>query len=617
MARRRRRLAWRLSTVAVAITFALAPTSAAAAGTTGASGVTGVTGVTAPTLPVEVISPLPGTPDANPHTQVSFLGVAADDVHEIAVVGSQSGHHHGRLEPYSTGTGGSFVPSSPFTPGERVTVTATIMLDGVSEHVGTNFSVSSPYVLGYAKSASSPERTATNVQRFHSRPDLVPPTVSVTTPASDPTVGDIFVSPTSGPGQSGPMIVNPSGAVVWFHPIAAPARAFDFNVQSYLGKPVLTWWQGRTAELHGQGVGEIYSANYTPVATVRAGNGLYVDLHDFVVTPQGTAFITAYEPEHWNLRKLGGSEDGLIDDGVVQEIDVRTGLVMFEWHSLLQVPLPASYLPVPHNGSQVFDYFHINSIDPLPDGDILISSRHTWAAYLLNATTGAIIWQLGGKHSTFPIAPGARFAWQHDVEMLTPSATPGLFDLSVFDNEASPTEATESRGLELELNTATNTETLIRAIPHPGTPVLAGSQGDVQPLANGDVFIGWGQIGEASEVTAAGQLSFEMRFSSTTRSYRAYRYPWSGQPLTTPALSALPSRGGKTELYASWNGATDVASWTVLAGASAHSLNSAGTFPVIGFETAMAVAASGPYFQVEALGASGQVLHVSSVVKRA
>jgi hypothetical protein len=572
--------------------------------------------VAAVALPAETVSPLVGTIDANPQTQISFLGVPASALHAIVVIGSRTGRHYGALKAYSTGTGGSFVPSKPFVGGEKVTVSATIVDDGQSEHVGTQFYVAEPYVLPQSSPSPALPETATNVQRFQSRPDLVPPAVRVIVPAADPALGDIFLAPTSGPGQSGPMIVNPAGQLVWFHPIKRPSRAFDFNVQTYEGKPVLTWWQGRTIELHGQGVDEIYSANYTPIAQVYAGNGLQADLHEFQITPQDTAFITAYAPIHWNLSSVGGPRKGLLDDGVVQEIDIKTGLVMWQWNALAHVPISNTYMPVPQpsDSSEVLDYFHVNSIDPLSNGDLLISSRNTWTSYLLDPSNGDIIWQVGGKHSSFSLGPGVRFAWQHDVVGL-PDATPGQYEISMFDNEDSPQEGTQSRGLELVLNTATHTATVARQIEFPGHPILSDSQGDVQQLPNGDVFVGWGQVGVESEFNPAGQLTFAMTLTASTSSFRGYRYVWNATPIVPPALAVTTGAGGQTEFYASWNGATGVTTWTVLAGASPTTLAPIGNVPSTGFETAIAAPTSGPYVRLQAIGSAGQVLAQSRIVK--
>jgi len=562
-----------------------------------------------PSAPAVVVSPLAGTPDADSQTQISFLGAPASRLRDIVVTGSTSGVHAGRLVYYSTHTGGSFLPAHPFVAAEHVTVSATLVGYGAPIHLGTTFTVSSPYTLPAPARGRPTAVPAGAVMRFHSRSDLQAPTVAVTTPAADPALGDIFVSPDAGPGPAGPMILAPNGQLVWFDPLPAGTTAFNLNVQHYRGVPVLTWWQGHVIGGHGQGMDVIESSRYTPIATIHAGNGLSADLHDFVLTPQDTAWITAFAPQHADLSAVGGPHRGLLDDGVVQEIDVKTGLVMFQWDALGHVAIPATYMPIPHSSSGVLDYFHVNSIDPLPDGDVLISSRNTWATYLVNESTGAVIWTLGGKHSTFNLGAGVRFAWQHDVEQLANGT------ISVFDNEAAPAEATQSRVVDLALNQTAHSATLVQQYTYPGKPILAPSQGDMQPLANGDAFVGWGQAGEVSEFSPTGALTFDMHFAAPANSYRAFRYPWSTQPVTAPALTATAPANGTTELYASWNGATSIASWRVLAGPSSGALTVVGSYPTQGFETAIAAPTTQPYLRVQALNATGTLLRTSPVVK--
>jgi hypothetical protein len=577
----------------------------------GVSGVAGASAAAAQGViaPPVVVSPLPGTPDANPATQISFLGAPASELRDIVVAGSRSGRHTGRLRYYSTHTGGSFFPSLPFEPGERVTVSATIVGAGTPRRIGTSFTVSSPYALPSPAASIPVAATSTNVMRFYSRRDLVPPAVTVTAAAADPTLGDVFVSPESGPGQAGPMILSPAGMLVWFDPLPAGTRAFDLNLQSYRGAPVLTWWQGEVVDGHGQGVDVIESARYTPLATVHGGNGLFADLHDFRVTPQGTAWITAYAPQHQDLRSIGGPQSGLINDCVVQEIDIKTGFVMFEWHALGHVAISDSYSQVTHASTGVFDFFHIDSVDPLATGGLLITARNTWTAYLISQTTGAVIWRLGGKQSTFTLGTGVPFAWQHDAYLL-PDGT-----ISLFDNEAAPAQAPQSRVLDIALNASAKTATLVHQFTHPGQPVLAQSQGDVQPLSNGDDFVGWGQAGQVSEFSPTGVLTFDMQLAAPTSSYRAFRYAWNTDPVTRPALAVAPAANAATQLYASWNGATDVASWRVLAGPSPTALAALQTYPSQGFETSILAPTTAPYLRVQALSANGALLQSSSVVK--
>src|SRR5262249_47465352 len=136
-------------------------------------------------------------------------------------------------------------------------------------------------------------------------------------------------------------------------------------------------------------------------------------------------------------------------------------------------------------------------------------------------------------------------------------------------------------------------------------------EGNAQTLSNGDVFVGWGQQPYFSEFNSAGKMVFDARFKSNTSSYRAYRMPWTGQPNTAPSIAAAPNNDGTTEVWASWNGATTVSSWQVLAGQGPGSLVPLQTARKGGFETAVAASTGMPYFEVQALDSGGHVLATS------
>ena len=384
--------------------------------------------------PAEVVSPLAGTPDANPDTQISFLGAPASELSAIVVHGTQSGLHSGVLRAYSTGTGGSFLPARPFDAGEQVTVSATLTPPGApAQKIGTTFTVSSPYTLPPPGPSKPVKVTATNVQHFVSRSGSAAAGGDRDHPRRQPGAGRhpaLAGFRARSAGVDDRRAQRPARLVLTRSGTAR--RPSISRCRPTSGRPALTWWQGEIIGGHGQGADVIDNTRYQRIATVHAGNGLDADLHDFEITPQGTAWITAYAPVHWDLSADGGLHAGLIDDGVVQEIDIATGLVMFEWHALGHVPVAGSYKHAPRLAGDVLDYFHVNSIDPLSDGDLLISSRNMWAVYLISGTTGAVEWQLGGRSSTFTLGAGVRFAWQHDATLL-PDGT-----ITLFDNEAGP-----------------------------------------------------------------------------------------------------------------------------------------------------------------------------------
>ncbi len=556
------------------------------------------------------VSPLPGSRDATPQTQISFLGVPAREIGAISVVGSLTGRHAGRLRPYSQGDGASFLPARPFAEGERVTVRARLRTGRSVHRLLDRFDVAFQDQI-----SSTPEAihsgSPLEVQSFRSRRDLRPPVVTVSTQSPLVAPGDEFVAPYSGPGQAGPMILDQHGGLVWFKPLPPYESASDLRVQEYGGKPVLTWWQGDIS-VHGYGLGEgvIADQSYTDIAHVLAGNGLRADLHELQLTPQGTALVTAYDPISCDLAAAGGSSDGAVMDTDFQEIDVRTGLVELQWTSLDHVAMGESFESV-HKSSRgsPFDYFHINSVAPGPAGSLLISARNTWAIYDLDSRSGQILWRLGGRHSTFALGAGVPTAWQHDARELADGS------LSIFDNGASPGVHSQSRGIVVSLDAAHRSATLLDQFVHP-TPLLADSQGDLQALPNGDWFIGWGQVPDFSELSPSGQLLFDAHFPPHTQSYRSLRFAWTGTPAHRPTFAIRPGPNGGGAVYASWNGAL-VTGWRVLAGQSADALVPVAEATRAGFETEIQLpsAVLGPYFTVQALGGAGAVTATAATAK--
>jgi hypothetical protein len=445
-------------------------------------------------------------------------------------------------------------------------------------------------------------------QHFRPRPDLRPPLVTVTTRAAGDSDGYIFLAPKRGVAQAGPMIVDDAGRLVWFRPLDTRGVA-DFRVQSYGGRPVLTWWRGRAVKGVGDGYYVIVDGAYHQIATVTAGNGLTGDIHEFLITPRGTALITVYRRVARDLTPVGGPRQGSIFEGVVQELDVATGRVLFEWHSGEHVGLAESYADPPpaQQGAKAapYDYFHVNSVDLEPDGNLLVSARNTHAVYEISRADGHILWRLGGKRSDFAMGPGTRFEWQHDARRREDGT------ITLFDNAAAPKTKDHSRVLVLRLSG--RRATLVRSYAHPRR-VLAGSQGNAQLLAGGRMFVGWGAEPRFTEFALDGRVLLDGRFGKGADSYRAYRFPWSGRPADDPSVALGEPRDGEVAVYASWNGATDVARWQVLAGPDANRMRVVASAPKRGFETAIAARTAEPRIRVRALDEHGDVLGTSRAV---
>jgi hypothetical protein len=567
------------------------------------------------------ISPLPGTPTATAQTQISFLGASAKALSRISVLGSSSGRHSGHLHSYASATGASFLPSKPFAPGEKVTVHARWKTSKGTRSLSSTFTIAQPGTVTPMEFPLVPG-TPADIQSFQSRPELHPPAVTVHQAAGAGVApGYVFASPFLGPGQWGPMIFDNAGNLVWFRSLPAGQDATDFRTQTYRGKTDLTWWQGRTLQFgYGLGVDVIADANYKTVVVVKAGNGLQADEHEFTLTPQGSAYVLAYNPLQTSLASAGGPASGLALDSVIQQIDIHTGLVMWEWHSLGHVDVSESYSKLPALATNPYDYFHINSLTTDKSGNFLISARNTWALYQINAHTGAVSWRLAGKKSSFALGAGVPFAYQHNALWLSNG------NISLFDDEGAPPVKPPSRSEVIKLDMKAKTATLVSQLVHSPGPLLTNSQGNTQPLPGGGWMVGWGGLPNLTEFNAQGQVVYDAQLPKGENSYRTYREPWAGAPSEPPAIVAKTApcppgamcsaalRVPAVAVYASWNGATTVASWQLLTGSSASNLAPVSTTPKSGFETTIPASAA-PFFQVRALSASGKVLGTSKAVQ--
>ena len=456
---------------------------------------------------------------------------------------------------------------------------------------------------------------------YVSRPDLQPPALHVTT-KNGPSAGRILLAPfdlaasvtgTPSEGQFGALISDDNGYPLWFRPSKQGLSIIDLRVQRYRGQQVLTWYEGHVLDSYG-GEWVIADSSYRQLARVKAGNGYRGDLHECLLTSRGTALITIYSELKADLTSIGGPPDGKAVEGIIQEIDVKTGAVLFEWHSLSEVALNETYTPAVGAAGNV-DYFHLNSIGVDRDGHLLVSARNTCAVYKLDRKSGAVIWRLGGKHSDFTIAAGASFGYQHDARRHD-DGTITIFDNAAFAPGPGGALGPTSRPMRLALDMATMTASLVDEYSV-GANRVAFAMGNLQQLDDGAAMIGWGTIGASSEVAHDGTLRWDGHFDPGTASYRAYRSQWIGMPKEPPDAVVAKGVLGARFVYVSWNGATEVVRWRLSAGPSATRLLRIRTVKRQGFETALSLrgAPNRGIAIVEALDKSGSVIGVTKPLK--
>jgi EmrB/QacA subfamily drug resistance transporter len=465
--------------------------------------------------------------------------------------------------------------------------------------------------------------TTDGAYTFVSAPSLHPPVLRAETATDTAQLApgyimmanfyDLTTSPMV--GQSGPLILNNELQPVWFRPVPKDVVASNLTVQSYKGAPVLTWWQGVVSDTGATESGEdvIVDQHYQQIATLNGQDGWVITLHELLISGDD-AWVTANKDMPMNLSKYGGPSNGVLDDSAVQEYDIATGKLLYTWDALDHIPLSDSETQPPPNGFP-WDAYHVNSIDLTGSSKFLVSMRNTWAAYMVNATTGGIDWQLGGKHSTFQVPSDAAFEWQHDVR-LNPGSIVSMFDDNCCQITGAGTylaPAGPSRALELKVDVSSGQATLVKQYQH-SNGFSAAYMGDAQLLPDGNVFVGWGSQPYFSEYSSSGRLLLDASLPTPDLTYRATVNNWVGLPSYPPSGAARESSGGTT-VYASWNGATGVASWKILAGTSSQNLSVVAGADQTGFETTVNVKGHPSVFKVEAINSKGQVISTSGQFK--
>ncbi|KAH6641189.1 ASST-domain-containing protein [Chaetomium tenue] len=432
--------------------------------------------------------------------------------------------------------------------------------------------------------------------QFRSRTDLAPPRLNISIPATkDAAEGYLFVAPFAGfpdtpseqhgPRQAGPYIFRDDGDLIWSGYGIYSIWATNFQAARWKGKDVLFSFEGDHNAGYGHGHGHItiMDQHYETIRELRAGNHKLVDKHEFHVINEETGLIQIYQPVPRDLSKWGGSpEQQWIVDAIIQELDIATGRLLFEWHSLDHVTPAEAVLPLNpgqagsgYNSSDAWDYFHVNSVDKDRAGNYIVSARDACAVHKINGTTGEIIWRLNGKASDFKMGEGSEFCFQHHARWLKEDEGDGVEVISLYDNSAHGTEhgggrevhtAENSSGKILRLDSNAWTAELVHGYyPPKGYKLLSKSQGSTQVLPGGNVIVNWGSEGAVTEYTEDGEVVFHAEMDTGAlndgvENYRAFKFNWTGLPSEEPAVVALEGEEG-TSVYVSWNGDTETATW--------------------------------------------------------
>lgn len=166
------------------------------------------------------------------------------------------------------------------------------------------------------------------------------------------------------------------------------------------------------------------------------------------------------------------------------------------------------------------------------------------------------------------------------------------------------------------------TASLLRGFRRPDGG-MTSKLGSVQVLGDdastSNVFINWAQSSYISEYDGENRMVLEAKLHSPRMwTYRAYKLPWVGLPTEPIALKGIPTMYGQgrpaVTYYVSWNGATEVKTWSFYCGDSPDGpFEKLMTVPKVGFETSWTTSKIRPYGYAEAVDGNGKVLGKSEV----
>jgi hypothetical protein len=475
-------------------------------------------------------------------------------------------------------------------------------------------------------------------QTFHSS-NIVAPIFQVNTWKHDE-VDDaryIFLGSIYGHMKAGPMIFD-SRDLSLVYADQQYDNVYTSNVQMLNGEPHLIFWTGKHQRGHASGHARLYDQNYNLVSAIHAKNlpgNAGVDMHEINLTPDNHALFTSYPKKVRDTRSVGGKIADTIWEGAFQEVDPITNEVYFQWAASEHFAFNLTHAPrkrfVKDGG---YDWFHINSVEKTEDGNYLVSSRHLGMLTLIDGTTGKPIWILGGKLNQFKDLSNGRatnFAWQHHARFHANQT-----QITMFDNHGEITDfchdkGCKSRGLRLEIDTKAMTARIMNEYFYPEDENV-GAMGAYQQLDSGNVLVSFGHVPGFVEYKEDGTPVMDVQRGKLRTgnladmfSYRIFKHNWVGNPTWPPSV-AVNVPGNTTSdatVWVSWNGATEVNQWVVLASDKVEELDNVENIiaesPREGFETTIKLDDfhHRRYLTVAALDINGNLLNTTAIVDMA
>jgi hypothetical protein len=337
-------------------------------------------------------------------------------------------------------------------------------------------------------------------------------------------------------------IVNDDGVPVWWY----QAQFDPYNVDLQPDGTV-TFTPIDDISLQ-KGDYEVHSLSGRLLRVIKADAGEPPDVHELQLLDNGNYLLGMQYPYTADTSAFGGSVNSQVLGIQILEI-TPNGRIVYRWASGDHISVsetPQRWWDMPILDREPYDASHWNAVELVGKNRMLLSFRHLDAIYMVNRTTGAIIWKLGGTPTPQsldvigdPHAGPTLFGGQHDAR-IHPNGT-----ISIHDNRTGLGEP--PRVVRYRIDEDAGTATLVQQFSDPEVPVSICC-GSARRIPHGEWLVAWGGFGTVGAYDRSGAPIFRFTTGQAVGepfSYRAYPVAEGALDVTKlrKAMDKLATRG--------------------------------------------------------------------------
>jgi hypothetical protein len=288
------------------------------------------------------------------------------------------------------------------------------------------------------------------------------------------------------------LVIDNTGRIVWYRHFAnGPGLSFMAQLNGhYVAHPTTPDPTDAESFIELDVLGNV---------TRRLGcaRGLASRFHDLIALPNGDWWILCDEMRIMDLASIGGVAGARVTGTAVQKLSAR-GELLFHWSPFDHFAI-TDLGPAERSGP-IVNWTHGNALDMDSDGNLILSSRNLGEITKIDATTGHVIWRLGGRANQFTFLNTAApaFSRQHSARAVAPGA------LLLLDNVGDPQE---SRAEYYVVDAGARTARLAHSY---GAGALTQLGGSVQDLGRGRALVSFGTAGLVQEYDQAGRVVWQI-----------------------------------------------------------------------------------------------------------